>query len=140
MIQDILNQLTSILATNYALIGMAAIVLLISLWVSRRSHSRISQLQRELKQARNDLKALTTASLGMGSRIQELERRQRRLAIKAEKKAPVVELYESSNQPYDHAKHLALQGKPTAEIVSMCGISQNEAELIKMMNRLEEAS
>ncbi len=140
MTQNILNQFISILESGSVLIGLSAIVLMISLWVSRRSHSKMSQLQRELKQARNDLKALTTASLGMGSRIQELERRQRKIAIKAEKKAPVVELYESSNQPYDHAKHLAQQGKPTAEIVSMCGISQNEAELIKMMNRLEEAS
>jgi len=140
MTQDILNQILSNLEPVSVLVGMAAIVLLITLWVSRRSHSKINLLQNELKQARNDLRALTTSSLGVGSRLIEIERRQRRLAIKAEKKAPVVELHESSNQPYDHAKHLAQQGKPTAEIVSMCGISQNEAELIKMMNRLEEAS
>ena len=140
MTQDILNQILSNLEPVSVLVGMAAIVLLITLWVNRRSHSKISVLQNELKQARSDLRALTTSSIGVGSRLIEIERRQRRLAIKAEKKAPVVELYESSNQPYDHAKHLAQQGKPTAEIVSMCGISQNEAELIKMMNRLEEAS
>jgi len=142
MIENILNQLMSNLEPTSVLIAMAAIVLLITLGVNRRSHSKITLLQRELKQARNDLRALTTSSIGVGSRLIEIERRQRRLAINTEKKAPVVELYESStsNQPYDHAKHLAQQGKPTAEIVSMCGISQNEAELIKMMNRLEEAS
>lgn len=140
MIQDILNQLSSILEPLPVLAAMAAIVLLVSLLVNRRSHSKVRQLQNELKQARNDLRALTTASIGMGGRVLELERRQRKLAERAEKKAPVIELYDSANQPYDHAIHLAQQGKEIDEIVSMCGISQNEAELIKMMNRLEEAS
>ena len=140
MIQDILNQLSSMLEPLPVLAGMTAIVLLITLLVNRRSHSKIKQLQNELRQARNDLRALTTASIGVGSRVLELEHRQRKLAEKAEKKAPVIELYDSANQPYDHAIHLAQQGKEIDEIVSMCGISQNEAELIKMMNRLEEAS
>ena len=140
MIQDILNQLTGTLEAVPVLAGMAAIVLLITLWVNRRSHSKISLLQNELRQARNDLRALTTSSIGIGRRLLELERRQRQLAISTEKKAPVVDLYDSANQPYDHAIHLAQQGKEISEIVSICGISQNEAELIKMMNRLEQAS
>ncbi len=140
MIQDILNQLTSNLQPIPVLAGMAAIVLLITLWVNRRSHSKIKLLQNELRQARNDLRALTTSSIGVGRRLLKLERRQRQLAINTEKKAPVIGLYDSANQPYDHAIQLAQQGKEISEIVSMCGISQNEAELIKMMNRLEEAS
>jgi len=140
MIQDILNQLTMLLEPTSALVVMSAIVLLITLMVNRRSHQKMKQLQNELKQARNDLRALTTSSIGVGSRLLELERRQRKIAIKAEKKAQVVDLYDSANQPYDHAIYLAQQGKEIDEISSMCGISKNEAELIKMMNRLEKAS
>jgi len=135
-----MNQLAMSLEPVSVLVSLSAIVLLIALWVSRKSHTKIRQLQNEIKQARNDLRALTTSSIGVGSRLLDLERRQRKLATRTENKAPVVDLYDSANQPYDHAIHLAQQGKEIDEIVSMCGISQNEAELIKMMNRLEEAS
>jgi hypothetical protein len=140
MIQDILNQLMMVIEPASVLIAMSAVILLSTLMVNRRSHGKIKQLQSELRQARNDLRALTTSSIGVGSRLIELERRLRKMAINKEKKAQVVELYESANQPYDHAIHLAHQGKEVDEIASMCGISKNEAELIKMMNRLEEAS
>ncbi|MGD8784607.1 MAG: DUF2802 domain-containing protein [Thioalkalispiraceae bacterium] len=140
MTDNILNQLSMLLEPVSILVALSAVILLVTLLVNRRSHGKIKQLERELRQARNDLRALTTSSLGVGSRLLEVERGQRKLAIKAEKKAPVVELYESANQPYDHAKHLAQQGKEIDEISSLCGISKNEAELIKMMNRLEEAS
>jgi hypothetical protein len=140
MLQETLQQLSVLQDPTSMLVAMSAIVLLVSLWVNRRSYGKIKQLQNELKQVRNDLRALTTSSIGVGSRLIELERRQRQLSNKSEKKAPVVELYDSANQPYDHAKYLAQHGKAVDEISSMCGISKNEAELIKMMNRLEEAS
>jgi hypothetical protein len=140
MLQETLQQLSDIQDPTSMLAAVSAIVLLVSLWVNSRSHGKIKQLQNELKQVRNDLRALTTSSIGVGSRLIELERRQRKLSVKTETKAPVVELYDSANQPYDHAKYLALHGKEVDEISSMCGISKNEAELIKMMNRLEEAS
>lgn len=141
MIQDILNQLATSLESISVLMAVSAVVLLTALWVNRKSHSRIKQLQNELKQARSDIRALTTSSIGVGSRLMDLERRQRKMATTVvEKKAPVVDLYEPANQPYDHAIFLAQQGKEIDEIVSMCGISQNEAELIKIMNRLEKAS
>ena len=143
MIQETISQLVSEMEPVSVLIGLSAVVLLITLWVSRSSQRKIRQLQKELRQARNDLRALTTSSLGVGSRLLDLERRQRKAKTTkpvVERKAQVVDLYDSANQPYDHAIYLAQQGKDIEEIVEMCGISQNEAELIKIMNRLEKAS
>jgi len=146
-----LNELVTGLSSYFAFVPqfllMSSTVLFVALWVSHRSHRQMNVLKNELKQARNDLKALTTTSLGIGGRLLEIERRQRRIVEKQNKEPelkatpqPVVDLYESANQPYDHAIHLAKHGKEIEEIVSICGISQNEAELIKMMNRLELAS
>jgi len=135
----LLTQLQAVSPFVWAATGL----LLTTLWLSRRDHAKIKKLQKELKQARNDLKALTTSSLGVGSRIIELERQIR--AIKLQPQQPVqqttpVTMLEHSNQPYDHAAHLVQQGKDSDEIAKMCGISRNEAELIAMMQRLEKAS
>ena len=146
MLNEIVNQLIGYIDLVPSLVLLSSVVLFIALWVSHRSHRQLNGLKNELKQARNDLKALTTTSLGIGGRLLEIERRQRRIVEKqnnepqSSKPQPVVDIYESANQPYDHAIHLAQHGKEVDEIVSICGISQNEAELIKMMHRLEQAS
>ena len=137
MWQTILNELAPFLQTESLLVGLSGAVLLIALWTTRRSAVRVTLMEKQLKQARNDLKALTTASLGVGGRVLELERRLRRLAEKQKKE---VDIYESANQPYDHAIDLAKQGMHVDELVTMCGISRNEAELIQMMNRFKQAS
>ena len=119
----------------------SSVVLFIALWINLRSHAKVEGLKSALKQSRNDLKALTASSLGIGRRLQEIERRQRRLNEKpATTNRQPVDIYEPANQPYDHAIHLAQQGKEVQEIISICGVSQNEAELIKMMHRLDQAS
>ena len=147
MLNEIINLFSGSIELIPSLVLLSASVLFISLWVSHRGHRQLNGLKKELKQARNDLRALTTTSLGIGGRLLEIERRQKRIIEKQKNSPqpvltsqPVVDIYESANQPYDHAIHLAQQGKEVKEIVSVCGISQNEAELIKMMHRLEQAS
>lgn len=147
MLNEIINLFSGSLELIPSLVLLSSAVLFISLWVSHRSHRQVNGLKKDLKQARNDLKALTTTSLGIGGRLLEIERRQKRIIEKQKNSPqpvlssqPVVDIYESANQPYDHAIHLAQQGKEVEEIVSICGISENEAELIKMMHRLEQAS
>jgi hypothetical protein len=135
MWQTILTESASFFQTVPFLVIMSAVVLLISLLVSRRSVARIHALEKQLKQARGDLRALTTASVGVGGRVLELERRLRRLAEKQKE----VDLYDSANQSYDHAIDLARQGAKIDDMVKSCGISRNEAELIQMMHRFKQA-
>ena len=140
MWQTILNELALFLQADTLLVGLSGAVLLIALWTTRRSAARVRLMEKQLKQARNDLKALTTASVGVGGRVLELERRLRRLAAEQQQPKQEVDIYESANQPYDHAIDLAKQGMEVGEIATMCGISRNEAELIQMMNRFKQAS
>lgn len=140
MIENLVSSSLDSIAQISAFAWLCAGLLLVTVFLSRRDHKRIRTLQKELKQARSDLKALTTSSLGVGSRILELERHIRQMKLQpqaAPQKSQVVSM-PHSNQPYDHAAQLVQQGKSSEEIASLCGISRNEAELIAMMQRLEQ--
>lgn len=135
MWQMMMNEFTSLLETVPVLVILSVVVLVVSLLVSRQNVARIRSLEKQLKQARNDLKALTTASVGVGGRVLELERRLRRMAEKQKQ----VDLYDSANQSYDQAIDMAKHGVKIDDIVTACGISRNEAELIQMMHRFKQA-
>ena len=128
------------LATVSVLFVVSALVLCVALWSVTRSQRQTRLLRKELTQLRSDIRALTTSSVGVGGRVLELERRLRRLAAEQQQPKQEVDIYESANQPYDHAIDLAKQGMEVGEIATMCGISRNEAELIQMMNRFKQAS
>ena len=115
---------------------VSALVLCVALWSVTRSQRQTRLLRKELTQLRSDIRALTTSSVGVGGRVLELERRLRRLAQRQEE----FDIYESANQPYEHAIAMARKGADVKQIEEMCGVSRNEAELIQMMHRLEKAS
>ncbi|MBI1425369.1 MAG: DUF2802 domain-containing protein [Gammaproteobacteria bacterium] len=114
---------------------VSALVLFTALWSVARNQRHYRQLRKEMQQLRSDIRALTTSSVGVGGRVLELERRMRRLAQRQEE----FDLYESANQPYEHAIAMARKGADVKEIEEICGVSRNEAELIQMMHRLEKA-
>lgn len=115
---------------------VSVLVLCAALWSAARSQRQARQLRKEVTQLRSDIRALTTSSVGVGGRVLELERRLRRLAQRQEE----FDIYESANQPYEHAIAMARKGADVKEIEDICGVSRNEAELIQMMHRLEKAS
>lgn len=88
------------------------------------------------KQTQNDLRALINASVGMGARMLEVERRQRRLAERQEQ----LDIYDSANQSYEQAIRMVKNGSKKTELVDICGLSETEAELIKIMHRFDKAS
>jgi hypothetical protein len=136
MQSDVLQSLIHLLGGSPTL-WLAALVLAIALWTTVQQRRRLRQLEQQLDVMRNDIRALTTAAMGVGGRVLELERRQRRLAERQEQQ---VDIYESANQPYEHAIQMARHGSGVDELVEVCGVSKNEAELITMMHRLDEAS
>lgn len=133
--QAIADMFTQFFTSPSAVLLISAVVLCVALWSSARAQRKLYSQRKELRQLRNDMRALTTASVGVGGRVLELERRQRRLAERQEE----FDIYESANQPYEHAIAMARKGAEVQDIVHMCGVSQNEAELIQMMHRLEKA-
>lgn len=124
------------IVTVSVLFVLSVLVLAVAMTNLLRSQRTSRRLHQELAQLRSDMRALTTSSVGVGGRVLELERRLRRLAQRQEE----FDIYESANQPYEHAIAMARKGADVKEIEDMCGVSRNEAELIQMMHRLEKAS
>ena len=116
-----------------SLLSLAVMVSFFLLW---RLSACLRQQQRQHNDLRQQMRALTSAALGMGERVLEMERRQKHLAERQEQ----VDIYESANQPYEQAIRMAQHGASIEDLVDSCGVSENEAHLIDLMSKLDKAS
>lgn len=132
------NQIIAVLAELPLLLIISAVVLLVAVWVSVHSIKHSRELEKTIRQLRSDQRAMTTAAVGMGGRVLELERRLKNMREHQEQQH--VDIYDSANQPYEHAIQMAKHGASIQELVDMCGVSHNEAELITMMHRLDKTA
>jgi hypothetical protein len=140
-------------------VWISALAVCVITWVTLRNRRRLRRLQGEVDRVRNEMRAMTTAAVGVGSRVRELERRQRhgkdqpaaqakKINSQKEKPAemkqpnvvamrPVVEDY--SSHPYDYAIQLARHGASVRDIMQQSCISQHEANLIYMLHTASKA-
>ncbi len=116
-------------------LSFAGVIILFAIqWRDRRKAKVVDKLVMHTLQ--NDMRALTTAAVGMGERLRKLEQHQRSLAEKQQ----TLDLHESANQPYEQAIRMARQGSKPTELVKNCGLSDSEAELISIMHRLDKTA
>jgi hypothetical protein len=98
--------------------------------------ARVRRCERELAGLKDDLRALCAGAVGTDERLARLENRGRRLVERQEQ----LELRDQGDRQYAPAIRMVQKGASIDELVSVCGISRGEAELISMMHRLDEAS
>lgn len=142
-----LTQIFNSISITEGLMASVVIVLIMSL-VSIKRQQKIQQQQSvSMQSLQRDLRALANAAVGVGGRVLEIERNQRKTpaVVTASKdqentNPTLVEYYGSSNQPYEQAINMAQTGASVNDIVNVCGLSQSEAELVSMMHRLDKAS
>ena len=134
-IETMLSQYNQLGFSNLLLMLSTAFMIMSMLLLRRATAARKINTS-QLAAIQNDVRALTTAAVSMGERVLEIERRQRRLAERQDQ----LDIYESANQPYEQAIRMAQSGTTIDELVNMCGLSRNEAELIHMMHRFDKAS
>ena len=143
-----LTQLLNILTINEWLMISVAAVLVMSLYASKRQRKQQELQSLSMQLLQRDLRALANAAVGVGGRVLEIERQQRKrptLVDTQEATQPTtstapVELYSSPNQPYEQAIRMTQTGANVDDIVNVCGLSRSEAELVNMMHRLDKAS
>lgn len=107
------------------------------------SATRQRRRQAEMMESlRSDLRALCTAAVTVGQRVNRLERgvtavskRQEELGMRQDQMAQ----WEPEEHSFQHAIKLATRGASVEELIEVCGLPQGEAELIAMMHRLEDA-
>ena len=143
-----LIQYFTILSTTEWFMLSVVFVLIMSLSSFKRQRKLQQQQNLTMQMLQRDLRALANAAVGVGGRVLELERKQRKqpavIQVKEEKQpqpvAAPVEFYNPNNQPYEQAIRLAQTGASVKDIVNVCGLSKSEAELVTMMHRLDKAS
>jgi len=142
-----LTQFFNLLSISDVLMISVVAILVMSLFSFRRQR-KLQQLQSvSLQLLQRDLRALANAAVGVGGRVLEIERQQRKRPalvstqenIQTSSSAP-AEFYNSSNQPYEQAIRMAQTGASVDDIVNVCGLSRSEADLVSMMHRLDKAS
>lgn len=140
------TQYLNILTATEWLMASVVIVLVMSLFLFKRQRKQQEHQSLSMQSLQRDLRALANAAVGVGGRVLEIERHQRkRPAVIARQEQSLnttapVEFYNVSNQPYEQAIHMAQAGASVDDIVNVCGLSQSEAELVSMMHRLDKAS
>ena len=146
-----LTQYLNIITINEWLMMSVLLVLVMSLSSFRRQRKIQEDQSLSMQSLQRDLRALANAAVGVGGRVLEIERNQRKrpTIVKTQEQTkfqpPVtttapVEHYSSSNQPYEQAIRMAQTGATVDDIVNVCGLSKSEADLVSMMHRLDKAS
>ena len=141
-----LTQYLNLLTVNEWLMVSVLAVLITSLYSFKRQR-KLQELQSlSMESLQRDLRALANAAVGVGGRVLEIERQQRKRPVvvasqeeRQDSTAP-VDFYGSSNQPYEQAIRMAQTGANVDDIVNVCGLSRSEADLVSMMHRLDKAS
>ena len=139
-----LTQYLNFLTINEWLMISVLAVLITSLFNFRRQR-KLQELQSlSMESLQRDLRALANAAVGVGGRVLEIERQQRKRPVVVSQSEPQtiapVDTYNSSNQPYEQAIRMAQTGANVDDIVNVCGLSRSEADLVSMMHRLDKAS
>ena len=136
-IQLVANNLDKTTLPLFVFIGNVIFLLVTAILLQRMSQ-KLRREYTQVKSMRDDLKAFSVAAIGMGKRVLQLEQRQRHVPENTQTEK-VFTYVEPANQAYDEAAHMARQGKDVEAIMSQCGLSHSEAELIFLMNRLDKA-
>jgi hypothetical protein len=122
---EINAQIVSIIAVT------ATLATMLLFWVMmQRSRKAQQQLHEQIDSLRTDINALYSGAVGIGKRLNNIERKLRLNSERQDK----LELRDVDQASYDHAARLVKKGAEVNELVDSCGISKGEAELIKLLN------
>lgn len=116
-----------------ALVGLLAVA---GIAAQRRVAARQDAALRSLQ---NDLRALCNAAVGMGDRVNQMERRLRQVAERQEAlglRQDQLNQEDPEARSYTQAIKMAHKGAAVDDLIEVCGLSRGEAELVAMMHRL----
>lgn len=123
-------------STAWSILAVSGLVFLCSALLLMRGRRKLVKHLSHIRELQHDIRAITAAAIGVGERVLELERRQRRLTERQEQ----LDIYDPANQPYEQAILMVKNGADVSELVDVCGISEPEAELVALMHRLDQTA
>lgn len=113
----------------FAVLSLATLVICVVLAVRLRRQERRQQAL--INVLRNEIRAMTNGSIGMGKRLLAIEHR---LNITVEKQQE-LENRDPGVLAYNQAAKLMEMGADVDDLVRSCGIGRPEAELMALLHR-----
>jgi len=98
----------------------------------------------DIVELRRDLRALTSAALGVGDRVHRVEKQQKNEKYsslnpgKFNAIEKVVTMNAIKDPAYEDAIHLVKNGADVNELVNTCGLSQGEADLVNLLHKITD--
>jgi hypothetical protein len=129
---------------NFFIAGMSlegwVILLLLSgqvlSWIHlRHLNRRQTSVAKTVSQALDDLAAFEKAAMRAGEQLVRLEQKVRGMVDRQDQ----LELRSGGSRPYSQAIQLVQRGVCVDELMSICGLTRGEAELISMLHGTSEA-
>jgi len=96
----------------------------------RGMQSAQTRIDADIEVLRKEITAVGQGAVGLGKRLQVLQRRQQ----STERRQEDLEFKDVGNIAISHANKLVQMGAATDELMSTCGLSQAEANLVSLMH------
>jgi len=128
-----MNALVIIIASLLTLISLA-------LWVNTRQ--RLSTFSQSIAQQQtsssvmNQLSALNAGSIGLGERFVKMQKEIQALTSRVDD----LQLQVQTQTPYAQAIQLIQRGHSSQDLVELCNISFNEAQLLVKLHQQDQAA
>lgn len=120
--------------------ALLAVASLLGAWLAvrtaRRADRRLREHGQRLEALQEDVRALCAGAVGVDERMARMEHRARRLTERQEQ----IELRDNGDRLYAQAVRMVEKGAGADELVSVCGLSRGEAELMVRMQGLEQTA
>jgi uncharacterized protein YoxC len=100
----------------------------------RRSRAMINELESHINDLSTELQGLSNASMGIGRKLQVLEKDSERLNGKVTE----IQKNDPTTVSYSEAARLVGMGANVDELMNACGISRPEAELVLALTKKQE--
>lgn len=122
------------------LIAAISFIASMSILLWARKHIQDMEIKIQTQQISNkvvdEITALNKGTIGLGGRFLKLEKELQLLRSVVDE----VHSQAQSNTPYAHAISLAQKGSTSEDIMELCEISRNEAELLLMVHNKSQAA
>lgn len=122
-----------------ATITMAVMVLLslVAMIVMYRHFHKLTRQQDDtIKRLGTDLDAIASGSVGVGNRVEKLEKKAKLLS----RRQYLYEVRQMQDKNYERAKGMINRGEPVDKVIKECKITATEAELILLANRMNRVA
>lgn len=114
-----------------ATIVVNALMFLYLLKILHKTHNQARTREILVRSLQSDLRAMCMGAVGIGKRMLKIEQQLRQQDMRQDQ----IEIRDTGTREYDHAVRLARKNADIDDLISTCGLSRGEAELIKIMQR-----